>query len=1731
METERYCRELVTQAWRNYASGNLDEALALAWLAHDTNPSWAESAVALGWFLLDAKDFDRAYRVLHEALALQPRHAAAHWYLGTLLYRRGRIDDAEPVLREALEIAPNLHEARITLAWLLHDRGQFDAALEQCRLANANEEQPHRLALLGWLLARRGELEAAAEALRRAVDKAPADVSIRHKLVIVLSRRGCHCEAKEVLLRGLALAPGNPELLLSLARKHWDLGNVKAAQAVALDLSKQHPGLSGGWHLLALTWEGGGDLVQAHTCYARAHELEPDNAETLVSLAKLNRRRGNLDQAACQLQALLDTEPRASGARLLLAQLRLDQGRTDSARRLLHQLLADHGGTADVWRLLAVVLSQKGQPHIAHYAVRRALRLAPESIEILRFAGWLGLKAGKPEQARDAGRVLLTLLPDDPAALAQAAIIAQAVGDLVAAVNYAERAVFLAPDNAECWWRLGQVRWHQRCWREAEDCLETALRLDPGRVEIRGLLARVAIGQDRLAAAQARFQQACDQAPQTLDYRLGLAEVLSLSGRFFEAAEALAQALELKPDSSGAKRLLARCRMEQGFVSSRQWREAHWSEAATLLAALLRGTPHDGAAAVSLVRLAAAGNRLAQDALRLIPRQQRRQHFREVLEWAVAHQGNAECVDLARLAQREFPDDAFIHCAALYIAAISATWSHTEMSRRIRAWGREFALSSGMSTPRIIPPRRRGGRLRVAYLASHLHGSLLLRVLAAHDLTRVEPMLYTDAVDEARAVLKDAVAVQPLSAGDLGVSLVANGIDIAIDTVGLHPFHGQMEVLRALRRRVTPVQCGWLGTWGGGGGIYDALIVDEHTVPNSAEYLYDEQIIRVPGGQWAWTPPLQAHEPGPPPCLERGHVTFGTTVRGLRLTQQTLCVWAELLACVPHSRLELLGTPSRDWRLRADFKQILTRGGIDPERVGFRYRRSYTEHLDFFREVDIYLDAFPGNAGLALLDALWMGVPVVSCARDDAGACWVCERQGQSLLQTIGHGEWAAQSAQGYVRVAADLAAAPSRLMQHRGELRQRLLESPLLDGRRIAETLEAVWPGLVSAALDVAAAPDIKTRSRALAQRQMHACLSRSDSLVLPSAAEPDISVVIVLYNQAGLTLQALLALAEQSGVSFETIIVDNGSSDETASLLQRIGGARVLRNAENLGFLRAANLGAAAARGRHILFLNNDVILQEGALRAALSRLLSASDIGVLGGRIVLADGRLQEAGCIAFGDGSTIGYGRGQDPAAAEYRFVRDIDFCSGAFMLVPAGLWRRLGGFDLRYAPAYYEDTDFCLRVWAAGFRVVYEPEALMLHLEGGSAGAGEPALRMRRNQTVFLQRHAGYLAQRPDALQADLSILRCATRDWPRILIVDDAVPHVVAGSGFVRARQLILSLDRFHVTLFPLWDTESDWRRTYEALPATVEVMLGSGQDDFAAFLKTRIGVYDVLLVSRPPNMAFIAGLRRARPNLFQGIHIVYDSEAVFAVRDIAKAAIRAKPFPRSEQLRRIQEELDCASQAERVLAVSQRDAALFRQAGFPDVRIAAHSQPQRTSSPGVHGRSGMLFVGALNPDTPNEDGLLWFVREVMPCVRGRLPQGFILSIVGECRSNEIAALAASDVHLLGRVDDLVPLYDKARLFIAPVRYAGGVPAKVIEAAGNGLPVVASSVLARQLAWTSGSELIAAHDAGVFAAAIVRLARDDALWLRLRQGMSQRVAEQFDPESFARTVRDAVKFV
>jgi GT2 family glycosyltransferase len=264
----------------------------------------------------------------------------------------------------------------------------------------------------------------------------------------------------------------------------------------------------------------------------------------------------------------------------------------------------------------------------------------------------------------------------------------------------------------------------------------------------------------------------------------------------------------------------------------------------------------------------------------------------------------------------------------------------------------------------------------------------------------------------------------------------------------------------------------------------------------------------------------------------------------------------------------------------------------------------------------------------------------------------------------------------------------------------------------------------------------------------RLAALLEGKTKLAFPYATECRISIVVVLYGKAHLGLLCIESILRNADVPYELILVDNNSMDRTGEMLEHLEGVQVIRNRENLGFGYACGQGAERARGEFLCFLNNDALLQVGSLSAVLADFREDESIGAIGGKILLADGRLQEAGSMVWSDGSAWGYGRGDDPDLPRYNFRRPVDYSSGAFLFTPRLLFSELGGFDARFFPAYYEDSDYCFKVWNRGLRVVYEPRAVIRHYESASSEIEEAVKdSIAKNQAKFfdkwreqLQRH-------------------------------------------------------------------------------------------------------------------------------------------------------------------------------------------------------------------------------------------------------------------------------------------------------------------------------------------------------------------------------------------------------
>jgi len=284
-------------------------------------------------------------------------------------------------------------------------------------------------------------------------------------------------------------------------------------------------------------------------------------------------------------------------------------------------------------------------------------------------------------------------------------------------------------------------------------------------------------------------------------------------------------------------------------------------------------------------------------------------------------------------------------------------------------------------------------------------------------------------------------------------------------------------------------------------------------------------------------------------------------------------------------------------------------------------------------------------------------------------------------------------------------------------------------------------------------------------------------EQLMFPEAEKPLLSIVLVFYQQAHLSYLCLQSLLEFADVSYELVIVDNNSSDETSELLDKINNATMIRNTDNLGFVKAVNQAAKVANGEYILLLNNDALIEKDTLSNALQVIKSDESVGAVGAKIKLLDDSTQEAGSIIFSDGACLGYGRGKPTDSYEFMFQRDVDYCSGAFLLFRNSSFKDLGGFDLDYAPAYYEESDFCIRLQKQGLRIVYVPTSQITHYEFASVGGMEGAKKLQaEHQQVLCAKHADFLAER--FANDDSNVLSARTRNnFPNILVIDDRVPY------------------------------------------------------------------------------------------------------------------------------------------------------------------------------------------------------------------------------------------------------------------------------------------------------------------------------------------------------------------
>lgn len=356
-----------------------------------------------------------------------------------------------------------------------------------------------------------------------------------------------------------------------------------------------------------------------------------------------------------------------------------------------------------------------------------------------------------------------------------------------------------------------------------------------------------------------------------------------------------------------------------------------------------------------------------------------------------------------------------------------------------------------------------------------------------------------------------------------------------------------------------------------------------------------------------------------------------------------------------------------------------------------------------------------------------------------------------------------------------------------------------------------------------------------------------------------PEVSIVILNWNRSAMTLLCLQHLWERtSGHRYEIIVVDNGSHNADIEFLEQNARAtRIIRLGKNSYFGEANNIGAEAAGGKYICFLNNDAFVHEAWLNPLVTILSSSPNIGAVGPRFLYPGGKLQEAGALIDKDGHVTQVGKGYDGLGSLHRDQRTVDYVSAACVLVRKSDFLKVLGFDLTWEPAYYEDVDLCLKLRLAGLNTVYCPTSVVTHIENATSADNGNGLNLSTivdiNRIKFVDRWGSYL----EDAQSDGPALII---ELPKKLVTNDRLPDVLIFTPYDLTPG---GGERFILTIAESFRGIANVRlitksRLSRSRILTMGRELGLQLDHVRE--QTLAELYDRALSSKPAQLAFILG-------------------------------------------------------------------------------------------------------------------------------------------------------------------------------------------------------------------------------------------------------------------------------
>lgn len=842
----------------------------------------------------------------------------------------------------------------------------------------------------------------------------PPDLAQTLRTVHAYRQGGRLAEAEALCRNALALYPGQPDLLGQLGGLLMQKGDLQAALPLLEEARKTAPAQAQHWLTATQCLLGLGRAKEAKKLISEAIRkgLRHPLADDLLRQAGA----GNGNKTGKNL-------PLGEALRQLDVLFRA--GRHAEVEKLGRELVSRHPKAFQAWYLLGMAALAQGRLEDAVPSFMRAAELNPGLAPALFNLGFALEKLGRLDEALEAYRRTLACDPQMPDAHNNLGNVLQKLKRNEEALAAYEQAIALRPQNA-------------------------GYRLNRGDA-LREL--------DRLDEALATYEEVLRIDPQMVEAYTNLSLVLHLLGRYEESVSASQRAIALKPDSSKACQNMGHAlrqlkRHEEAVAAYRRALaiEPENPELHKDLGAALKDAGQYEGALASFRR-----------ALELQPDSD---VTLNLLAVALLDSGRYdEAIETYRRGLALNPDGFYIHSNILFTLNYQAGGGSEALFAEAKAFG-ERAASKAEPFARHDNPPISDRRLRVGLvsgdLGEHSVGFFLQNLLENLDPDRLEVFAYAtvdrkDALNERlrRAIphWRDASQAK-MDDRALAQQIRADGIDILIDLAG----HTAKNRLPVFAWKPAPVQVSWLGYLGTTGlAAMDYILADSWALPEGEESQFTETPWRLPESYICFSPPDLPVEVGALPALGKDSVTFGCFNNLNKIGEEVVACWARVLQAVPDSSLYLksrsLGSPEVRERLAASFASF----GIGTERLLLAGQfNSHEEHFRAYHQVDIALDPFPYPGITTTVEALWMGVPVLSLK----GQRFI-SHQGETILHNAGLTQWIANDVDEYVAKAAAFANDLPALAALRAGLRPQLLASPLCDAPRFARNFEAALRGM----------------------------------------------------------------------------------------------------------------------------------------------------------------------------------------------------------------------------------------------------------------------------------------------------------------------------------------------------------------------------------------------------------------------------------------------------------------------------------------------------------------------------------------------------------------------------------------------------------------------------------------------------------------------------------------------